>query len=171
MTPTIFEREKFFSILIWLFPIVYVFHIIEESNGFAYWVTNVLGGQMTLKPFLINNSIFMIVLLSLCFISRRQKKVWSTFLLFFWTSAQEFWNFIFHIYTTIQFHAYSPGYFTAILLYLPVYFYLSYICLREKFLTWQLWLTAFILSSTAMAFTIWAGLYHFRNIPWEKWIP
>ncbi len=170
MTTTTLERQNFFTKLIWLFPIVYVFHIIEESNGFADWVTNVLGGEMTIKPFLINNSIFMIVLLILCFIAMHQQKMWSTFLLFFWVSAQEFWNFIFHIYALFKFHAYSPGYFTAILLYFPVYFYLSYLCLREKFLTWQLWIIAFVLSAAAMAFTIWAGLYHLKNIPWHKWI-
>lgn len=167
---TTFEREKFLTRLIWLFPIAYVFHIAEESNGFANWVTNVLGGQMTIKPFIINNSIFMLVLLTLCFTAARKQESWSTFLLFFWVSAQEFWNFIFHIYTQFKFNAYSPGYFTAILLYLPVYFYLSYICLRERFLPWRLWLIAFILSITLLAFTIWAGLYHFKSIPWNKWI-
>ncbi len=151
---TAFERNNYFTRLIWLFPVVYVFHITEEANGFANWVTNILGGQMTMKPFIINNSIFMLVLLTLCFIAARQQKPWSTFLLFFWVSAQEFWNFVFHIYAEFKFNAYSPGYFTAILLYLPVYFYLSYICLREKFLSWKVWLLAFVVSIAGMAFTI-----------------
>lgn len=165
-----YERENFFSRLIWLFPVAFLFHIIEESHGFTDWVTNVLQGQMDVRIFYVNNAAFMAVLLTLCFIANRQQAVWSTFLLFFWVSAQEFWNFMFHIYTQVQFNAYSPGYFTAILLYLPTYFYLSYLCLRERFLSAKLWLCCFVFSPIGMGFTIWAGLYHFGSVPWDKWL-
>lgn len=165
-----YEREKFFSRLIWLFPLAYVLHITEESHGFADWVTQVIGGKMRVSVFYINNAVFMVILLTLCTLASRKQKTWSTFLLFLWTSAQIFWNFVFHIYAEFSFNAYSPGYFTAIFLYFPVYSYLSYLCLREHFLSWPLWLTCFVVSWLGMAFTIWGGLYHFGPIPWDRWM-
>lgn len=169
MDTTTFERKAFFTKLIWLFPIIYLLHIIEESNGFTEWVTHTLGGEITLKRFLINNSAFMLVNIGCCYLAMRIQKPWTTFVLFFWVTAQEFWNFFFHIYTTVQFKAYSPGYYTAIFLYLPVYFYLTYLLLRDKHLNWKLWLLAFVTSPSAMAFTIWSALYHFGEIPFNEW--
>jgi len=130
------ERKYFFSRLLWLFPAAFLLHVLEESTVFSNWVTNVLGGTISIQAFYLNNAIFFAILTGLCAIASRQQAVWSTFLLFFWVSGQQFWNFIFHIYTQFQFNAYSPGYFTAILLYWPVYAYLSYLCLRERFLPW-----------------------------------
>ena len=52
MTFVEFEREWFFSRLIWLVPIVYFFHIIEEANGFDRWVTNVVGGGIGVRGIL-----------------------------------------------------------------------------------------------------------------------
>jgi hypothetical protein len=163
-----FERKNFFTRLIWLLPIVYFFHILEELNGFTVWVTHTLGGSMTLQPFLLNNAFFMLVNVACCFFAMKIKKPWMTFILFFWISAQEFWNFVFHIYTTVKFETYSPGYFTAIFLYLPVYAYVTYIALRERHLTLGGWLLAFIPSISAMGITVWAGLYHFGEVPLNK---
>jgi hypothetical protein len=143
----------------------------EKSNGFSTWVATVLEGQMDVLFFYINNAIFFAVLLILCSIASQQRTTWSTFLLFFWMGGQQFWDFIFHLYTQVQFNAYSPGYFTAILLYFPIYTYLSYVCLRENFLTWKRWLVCFLLSGVGKIFSIWAGLYHFGAIPWDKWLP
>jgi hypothetical protein len=165
-----YEREMYFSRLIWLFPIAYVFHIMEEAPGFAAWVTNVLGGHMEVRTFYLNNAVFMAVLLTLCYLANRIRKPWSTILLFLWVSAQEFWNFVFHIYAEFRFNAYSPGYFTAIFLYFPVYAYLTYLALREMFLRWGQWILCFVISSFGMFFTIWAGLYHFLPIPWNRWV-
>jgi hypothetical protein len=166
----LWEREKFFSRLIWLFPLVYVLHIAEEAPGFPSWVGSVLGGHIEVRAFYINNTVFMAVLLVLCFLANRFRKPWSTTLLFLWVSGQEFWNFVFHVYAQFQFNSYSPGYFTAIFLYFPLYAYLTYIALRECFLTCTQWLLCFVIGSFGMLFTIWAGLYHFLPIPWHRWI-
>ena len=166
-----FERKSFYTRLIWLFPIIFVFHITEESNGFPQWATNVLGGQFSGMPFLVNNSIFMLINIACCYLAMKTQKSWTVFILFFWEAAQEFWNFVFHVYCQFQFNTYSPGLFTAIFLYFPVFFYLSYLCLRDKHLSWQLWLTAFITSTSALVLVTWGGLYHFGHISFDKWIP
>lgn len=164
-----FERKYFYSRLIWLFPIALLFHVIEESNGFAYWATNVLKGEINIDAFYRNNATALIISLFLCSIAASIRTARTTFVLFLWVSGIQFWNFIFHMYAQYRFQTYSPGYFTAVLLYLPIYSYLSYLSLRERFLPWYLWLTAFVAGCFLMVFTIWAGLYHLGPIPWEKW--
>ncbi|MBI3395920.1 MAG: HXXEE domain-containing protein [Spirochaetia bacterium] len=165
-----FEREHFFSRLIWLFPAAFAVHIVEESLGFSEWVTNVLQGQMNVSLFYINNAGFMVVLFTLTALAARKRAGWSTFLLFLWVSGQQFWNFVFHIYSEAHFHAHSPGYFSAIFLYFPIYLYLSYLAVREKYLKPAPLLVAFAAGAFGMWFTIWSGLYHFESFPWSKWI-
>ena len=106
----------------YFFPLAFVFHVMEESNGFVYWVTNVLKGEMDVRVFYVNNAMFMLVLLGLTTLAYKKQNQLFTFLLFLWVTGQQFWNFVFHIYTQFQFNAYSPGYFTAIFLYFPIFF-------------------------------------------------
>ena len=164
-----FEREYFFSLLIWLFPIAVLFHVIEELNGFAYWVTNVLQGEMHIHAFYRNIVIGIIITIILCHITFFTRTAGATFLLFLWVSAIQFWDFVFHMYAQYRFQTYSPGYFTAVLLCLPIYSYLSYLSMRERFLPWYLWLFAFVAGCFLMGFMIWAGIYQLGPIPWEKW--
>ncbi|HNJ33717.1 MAG TPA: HXXEE domain-containing protein [Leptospiraceae bacterium] len=164
------ERESFYSRLIWLFPAIFFFHVIEESLGFARWVQEILEGQIDISAFYINNAGFMVVLLGLTALASRKKTMWATVPLFFWVSGQQFWNFIFHMYTQFHFRHYSPGYFTALFLYFPVFLYLSYIALRERFLSGGFLFAAIVAGAFGMWFTIWAGLYHFGSFPWARWV-
>lgn len=166
-----FEREHFFSRLIWLFPIALLFHFIEESNSFAYWVTSILMGEIDVYEFYSNNIAGILSLIVLCYFSNIARTTLVTFVLFLWVSCLQFWDSVFHIYTQYLFHTYSPGYFTAILLYLPLYSYLSYLSLRERFIPWYLWLLGFVLGCFLLGLIIWAKLYHFRSFPWEMYLP
>jgi hypothetical protein len=122
-------------------------------------------------PFIISNAVFVLISLTCCYLAMRVQKPWAVFLLFFWQAAQEFWDGVFHIYDQVQFRAYSPGFFTSVFLYTPLFFYLSYLCLRDRHLSWQLWLIALVTSPTALFMVIWDGLYHFGHIPFEQFIP
>lgn len=163
------ENKYFFTRLVWLFPLAFVFHVMEESNGFAYWVTNVLKGEMDVRVFYVNNAMFMLVLLGLTTLAYKKQNQLFTFLLFLWVTGQQFWNFVFHIYTQFQFNAYSPGYFTAIFLYFPIFLYLSYLAIRDNHLLFRHWLICFFIGFWGIAFTIWSGLYHFGKFPLDKW--
>ena len=162
------ERAHFFDRLLWLFPLTFLFHIYEESHGFYNWVTVTLGGHMLERLFYINNAAFVLLSCGLCWLCAHTRKPWALFLLFFWVGAQTFWDAVFHIYEEYHLNTYSPGYFTAIYLYLPAYGYLSYLVMRERFLSPVLWLPAFLISPLALLFTIWAGLYHFQPLPWAR---
>jgi hypothetical protein len=162
-----FEKECFFSRIIWLVPIIFLFHVIEESNGFVNWANNVIGGNTTVKAFLRVNALVMIITILLCLNAYLKKAAWATFLLFFIVTAF-LSNFAFHMYTQYKVGIYSPGYFTATLLYLPILSYISYLALRERFISWYLWLLAFVIGFLLNGFVIWFGLYRFGQIPWLK---
>jgi Protein of unknown function with HXXEE motif len=164
------ERAHFYR-LIWLFPAVYVFHISEEGLGFPRWVTNVLHGAMNVRAFYVNNAVFMAILLALCALATRTRARWALWLLFIWAAAQEFCNAVFHVYSQVVFKAYSPGLFTAVFLYIPTFGYLTYLVLRERLLPRWFLVPALSVGALGMAFTIWAGLYHFGAVPWCQWAP
>ncbi len=169
MRLTKWESAQFYRLL-WLFAAAFGLHIIEESAGFSDWVKNTLKGEIDITAFYINNAGFMAVLVLLTILAGRRKTNLTLWLLFFWVSGQQFWNFIFHMYTQFHFRAYSPGYFTALFLYFPVFLYLSYLALREKRLTLWQWSLTLCAGAFGMWFTIWAGLYHFSPFPWDYWL-
>ncbi|APR75391.1 Hypothetical protein A7982_00737 [Minicystis rosea] len=164
------ERQYFFR-LIWLFPAAFALHITEESLGFPRWVTQVLGGSMDVRAFYVNNAVFMLILVSLCALAARTRARWAVALLYLWTTAQELCNALFHLYTQVVFNAYSPGLFTAMLLYIPVNGYLIYLALRERMLPRLFMPIALVIGAAMMAFVVWAGLYHFTTPPFCKWAP
>jgi hypothetical protein len=163
------ERAHFFGRLLWLFPIIYFLHIVEESNGFAEWVNGVLQGRFSSLLFYLANAWFMVVLLVLTRLASRRRTEATVGLLFFFASGQFFWDAVFHVYAENHFGSYSPGFFTAVFLYLPVYGYLGYVALRERFLSPRGWLLGLIGGCLLLGFVIWAGLYRFGSIPWSLW--
>ncbi|GAB4440938.1 MAG: hypothetical protein OHK0011_23420 [Turneriella sp.] len=162
------ESSHFYRLL-WLFVAAFGLHIVEESAGFSSWVKDTLKGDIDIKSFYINNAGFMLLLVALTALAARKKSNLTLWLLFFWVSGQQFWNFIFHMYTQFHFRAYSPGYFTALFLYFPIFLYLTYLALRERRLYFWQWGLAFCTGAFGMWFTIWAGLYHFAPFPWDQW--
>jgi len=164
------ERKNFYGRLLWLFPLAYLFHVLEEASGFSLWVAQVIGGQIGQGRFYLTNGIVMLALLGLCCLASRRKDRPSTFLLFWWVSGQLFWNFVFHLYAQIRFSTYAPGVWTATFLYFPLYLYLSYLALRESYLGWKGWAGGLALGAVGMGIVVWANLYHFGAIPWSAWI-
>ncbi len=166
-----FEREHFFSRYIWLAPMTYLFHLLEEFFwGFPNWVSNITGGEMKISGFLVGNSIFMGITILLCSLAYLRKKTLTTFLYFLWTTVLICWNPLFHLYAQYRFKEYSPGYFTGTLLFLPTFYYISYLGIRENFIKWSLWLSTIVLAGLVMLLMLWRLLYHFGPIPWNIWI-
>jgi hypothetical protein len=159
-----------FHRLLWLFPLAFVFHIVEESAGFVRWVEDTLHGTFSLREFLINNAIFMAVLVGLVTLATRGRARWTMILLFVWVSGQQLWNFVFHVYTEIVFAAYSPGLVTAILFYYPLYLFLAYRAVQTDHLRRSDVAMALGIGAAGFVLTIWGGLYHFGPMP-ETWIP
>lgn len=170
LSPAEWESENVYRLL-FLFPAIFALHIVEESRGFPRWVSGVLHGELEVSAFYVNNAAFMIVLLGLCLVSLRTRSRAALWALFLWTSGQQLCNAVFHVYTQVVFNAYSPGIFTAVFGYVPVYTYLTYLVLRERLLPGWFLPVGLLLGAVGMWFTIWAGLYHFGPFPVCRWAP
>ncbi len=151
-----------FKRIIWAMPAAFALHIGEEfTGGFARWVTEVVGGSMDTVAFLANNAVFMAVLIGLTAWAARRPNGWAAFLLITWASANLFWDFLFHLIATAAFNRYSPGLFTASLLYYPLSLGIGWIAVREGVLGRAGFTGAVALGAGLMGFVIWYGLFHF----------
>ncbi len=155
-TPLAFRR------LIWLMPAVFAVHIVEEYGaGFPGWVSAMFGQPMAPQAFLVNNAGFMVVLLGLTGWAARRPSALSAFVLLSWASGNLFWNFVFHLATTVIFDRFSPGLVTATLLYLPVSVVVARAALAERVMPVAAFVTATAIGAALMLLVIWGGLYHF----------
>lgn len=151
-----------FGRLIWLMPAVFAVHIVEEYGaGFPGWVSSMFGQPMAAGTFLVNNAGFMVILLGLTIWAAARPSTLSAFLLLAWASGNLFWNFVFHLATTVIFDRFSPGLVTATLLYLPVSVAVGWAALAQHVLPVAAFITATAIGAALMLLVIWGGLYHF----------
>lgn len=143
-------------------PIAYALHIVEEcAGGFAGWVTHVVGGSMSGIAFAANNAAFMLILVGLTTWTAFTRSGLAAFLLVLGASANLFWDFLFHLFTTVAFDRYSPGLLTAVLLYFPISVAVGAAALRDRVLGLRAFSIAVALGAGLMGFVIWYGLFHF----------
>src|SRR3546814_1065943 len=92
---------------------------------FSDWSSDVcssdlMHADMDNQGFWLNNGLFMAILLSLSLWASRSRSALAAFVFLSWASGNLFWNFIFHVVTTVYADSYSPGLVSASLLYYPV---------------------------------------------------
>lgn len=112
--------------ILWLVPIVYLIHIIEESPRFPAWAVKIrMITSMSFKEFALGNIIFMVyVLVSVSLAIFYTSEL--TLVLGLSTAAWIFSNFLIHAYYTLRYGEYSPGVVTASALYAPVTVFIFY---------------------------------------------
>lgn len=152
-----------FERFLWALPLAYAAHIPEEFlTGFAGWMSQHLHADMDNAGFWLNNSLFMAILLSLSLWASRSRSALSAFVFLSWASGNLFWNFIFHLVTTIYANSYSPGLVSASLLYYPVSLWVAVLALRSGRLGTGGVLGAFAIGAGLMLVVIWSGLWKFQ---------
>lgn len=164
------ERALFYPRLIWLLPAAFTLHVMEEAPGFASWVEGTIHGHMNPVAFYVNNAVFMAILVGLCGFAARRRTPLATGALFVMAAGQFFWNAVFHLYTTIAFHAYSPGVVTATFLYVPLFLYLAYVAVRERFVSPGAIAVSMPVGALGLLLLIWGGLYQFETVPCTWWM-
>jgi len=110
---------------IWLAPLAYGVHILEESQRFAVWASTHFAEGFTTAQFIKNNLMVMAVLIALSLLVTFHPRRWTALLHFFQLSAGLFHNALFHVGATAYLGVYSPGLLSAILLYLPVSYHIT----------------------------------------------
>lgn len=162
--------RRLFDKWIWIFPLAFAVHFLEEINGFPDWVNRALGGQSSMSGFIVSNAVFMAILVLLCLNARRSGTRWATLLLFAWVAAQQFGNFLFHFGAQLALNTYSPGVVSAVLIYYPTYLAVGYVAIRDKHLSPRSFLVCTVLGFPAMVLFAWANIYRFSTIPWAIWM-
>jgi hypothetical protein len=123
---------------------------------------NLRGSPMSPELFLINNAVFMAVLVGLSVWASQGTVRLSAFLLMLWASGNLFWDFFAHLTYTVVFNAYSPGLITASLFYYPIPIFVTAIGIREGRLSLGSSMVAYLAGGLLILVVIWGGVYHFK---------
>lgn len=109
--------------ILWLVPIAYFIHILEESPRFVPWAKRYLSAPSTFGQFVLGNVIFMVYVLVAVCLATFYTREW-TLVLGLSTAAWAFSNFLIHASLTLYTGEYSPGVVTASALYAPITVYI-----------------------------------------------
>ncbi|MBI2239825.1 MAG: HXXEE domain-containing protein [Magnetospirillum gryphiswaldense] len=156
-------RRPTFEQFLWVMPAAYAIHIPEEFlTGFPAWMATHMHASMDAQGFMLNNALFMAILLSVSLWASKTRSALPAFVHLSWASGNLFWNFIFHLWTTVQADSYSPGLVSATLLYYPISIWAGVLAVKERRLTPGAVFGAFAIGAGLMLFVIWAGLWRFH---------
>ena len=116
--------EKGLRYLIILAPFIFIAHFIEESPGFVSWFNSHVGQGITQELFRNVNITALVITVIVTIIELFAPSSSSAVLVILWLSFLMFANAILHIAGGIVDRKYVPGLITAIVLYLPYYFFI-----------------------------------------------
>ena len=151
---TRFSRLTFRE-LVWIFPIAYTLHVLEELPRFTPWVQRYSNSSFTMRDYLVVHMSGIVVAFASPVIIRwfPNRIVTFIFFTFIFTPAVCF-NIFFHAGATAAFGAYSPGLLTALTLYPPIFYLVSRQALREGLITNRMAIISFVI----------AGLFHGADV-------
>jgi len=132
---------------VWLFPVAFTLHVLEEFPRFISWAQRYASPEFTKSDYLkihIAGIIGAFIAAAVVFYFPNRTVIFL-FLTFMFTPAV-FFNALFHSGAALYFRAYCPGVITALLLYLPLYWFVSRLAYRERLISTRLALISFILA-------------------------
>ncbi|HEX9425883.1 MAG TPA: HXXEE domain-containing protein [Pyrinomonadaceae bacterium] len=140
---------------VWLFPIVYTLHVLEELPQFTNWVRRYANPAFSMREYLVIHVSGIVVALLAPLVLRffRGRAASFVFLTFIFTPAVCF-NILFHVGATAAFGVYSPGLLTALTLYPPLFYFVTRLAFREGLLTDRIAIVSFAL----------AGAFHAADV-------
>ena len=125
-----------FRIVIWILPIAWAFHEMEEWNIISWYQRHFVNPpemtSLSVLALLACSSLVGFFWTFIASLFRNSKITAGVLLLFFILAA--FMNAIQHISWTVMFRAYSPGVLSSILLIIPSVIYVTSRVLRERLL-------------------------------------
>jgi hypothetical protein len=133
-------------------------YIAEEFWRFPLWASTYFAPGFTTHRFVVANALIMLVLLGLTGLVSAVRVRAVDFVYFCWISGQLFHNALFHMGTTAYFGVYSPGLLSAILLYLPVCYWIARAAHREGRIGNAAGLAALAVGAAAMFCLAYFGL-------------
>ena len=144
-----------FRQLVWLFPLAYVLHVLEELPRFTAWAIRYANPGFTMRDYLSIHLAGIAVAVAAPWAIKyfSNRLVIFAFFTFVFTPAA-FFNIVFHVGATVVFGAYCPGLITALTVYPLVLFLVSRSALRERLLPMSFAVVSFAIS----------GLFHLADV-------
>jgi 4-amino-4-deoxy-L-arabinose transferase-like glycosyltransferase len=118
------NAKKGLGVIIILAPVIFIGHFLEESAGFVSWFNEHVSRGITPGLFWNVNILALVVTLVVTIIELFEPSFISASLIVLWFSFLMLANAIFHITGGIVDQKYVPGLITAIVLYIPYYFFI-----------------------------------------------
>lgn len=151
--------------LIWLLPVAFVLHLIEEFfTGYPAYAGAVTGHAMTLPMFLGPNILFVVIMALLTGWVAKTRKATAVFWLLAWAAGNQFWNFVYHLIAVPAHDRHSPGLISGALVYLPLSLAVWQSALAEKQIGCKPLAGAILLGGAFMALVAAIGIYHVGGV-------
>jgi hypothetical protein len=131
---------------VWLFPLASALHFLEEAPRFADWASNYALPGYTHQRWRRIHGLGMVFAIAFCALASIFPNRFVVFLLFALCLSESVLNSLFHVGATAFSGVYCPGLITALLVYPPLYWYLSQLAYREGLLTNTLGVVAFLIA-------------------------
>jgi len=125
----VFLQSIDFYQAVWLLPVVYIFHVLEELPRFAEWAGDHLDIPYTREKFIAENVVLFSVCLGSVLLAAFGEGAWKTAgaVMSLAGAFGFFSNVIFHSVPTLRRGVYSPGVVTACLFFTPASMYIFYL--------------------------------------------
>ena len=131
---------------VWLFPFATALHFLEEAPQFANWATKYALPSYTRQRWRRIHGLGMVFAIAFCALASIFPNRYVVFLFFALCLSESVLNGLFHVGATAFSGVYCPGLITSLVLYPPLFWYLSQIAYREGLLTNTLGLVAFLIA-------------------------
>lgn len=145
-----FSNLKFKKV-IWLAPLLYLIHFLEELfGGFWIFLNDYQGANHTALSFTLVNVGIMIAYLVIISVFTKWPNRSTAFIALTWLATAQFFNAFAHLHYTIVYNVYNPGLITAFVLYVPYVPILFWIAYREEYTTKTLAVVSLVLGAIFM---------------------
>ena len=121
-----------FRSAVWLVPACFALHVLEESNGFTGWAQRHGRPDYSSADFVqINAAGLLLTGAATLAVTRwRGRRLFAAYYALILTQ-QALFNPVFHVGSTVVYRDWSPGTATAVLLFLPLWWHLTRLALRD----------------------------------------
>jgi hypothetical protein len=123
---------------VWLFPFATALHFLEEAPHFADWASKYALPGYTRQRWRRIDGLGIVFAIAFCALASIFPNRYVVFLFFALCLSESVLNGLFHVGATAFSGVYCPGLITALVLYPPLFWYLSQIAYRESLLTMRL---------------------------------
>lgn len=140
---------------VWLFPLAFTLHVLEEVRQFTAWANRHASSQFTFREYLTIHLAGIALSFTAAAVIRLFPNRVTVFLFFtFMFTPGVFYNIFFHAGATACSGEYCPGLLTALTIYPPLFYFISRLAFSEGLLTNRLRWISFVL----------AGLVHAADV-------